>query len=92
MSSGESVSEMVTVGRTLALDRNAALSLLRRLSTDRAVMLDLRRLYADEVGRSALHGLKDETILEQLAERIARGDLTISAFRATESSGPTEGS
>jgi hypothetical protein len=91
MASDESAIEMVTVGRTLALDRNSALSLLRRLSTDRAVMLDLRRLYADEVGRSALHGLKDETVLEQLAERIARGDLTISAFRQMERPGPTEG-
>jgi hypothetical protein len=91
MASDESAIEMVTVGRTLPLDRNSALSLLRRLSTDRAVMLDLRRLYADEVGRSALHGLKDETVLEQLAERIARGDLTISAFRQMERPGPTEG-
>lgn len=91
MASDESVIEMVTVGRTLSLDRNSALSLLRRLSTDRAVMLDLRRLYAEEVGRSALQGLKDETVLEQLAERIARGDLTISAFRPMERPGPTEG-
>lgn len=91
MASDESAIEMVTVGRTLSLDRNSALSLLRRLSTDRAVMLDLRRLYAEEVGRSALHGLKDETVLVQLAELIARGDLTISAFRPTERPGPTEG-
>jgi hypothetical protein len=91
MAKGESVIEQVTVGRTLLLDRGSALALLRRISTDRSVMLELRRLYAEEVGRSALHSLKDETVLEQLAERVARGELTISAFRPAERPGPTEG-
>lgn len=91
MAQGEGTIELVTVGRALSLDRDSALSLLRRLSTDRAVMLDLRRLYSEEVNRSALHTLKDDAILLQLAERIARGDLTISAFRPVEKPGPTEG-
>lgn len=91
MAKGESVIEQVTVGRTLLLDRGSALALLRRISTDRSVMLELRRLYAAEVGRSALHSLKDETVLEQLAERVARGELTISSFRPVERPELTEG-
>jgi hypothetical protein len=74
-------SDQVALGRIMALDRNDALTVLRKLSADRTVMLDLRRLYSEEFGRSALHLLSDDAVLLQLADRIARGELTLSAFR-----------
>ena len=78
------------VGRPLRLDRRAALDLLRRIASDRGDMLALRRLYAQEVGRSAVHTQRDDVILAHLAELIASGVLTASVFRRPEHGAPPE--
>lgn len=76
--------------RPLRLDRAAALALLRDLSRDRSVMADLRRLLARELGRSALHTLRDDQVLAQLAERVAAGALTVAQLRPPLPGAPPE--
>ncbi len=84
-------SEQLVLARTLRLDHRGALALLRRIATDRSVMLELRRLYMEETSRSSCQGIQDDVVLLQLAERIGRGALSVSAFQHPEHPGPPEG-
>lgn len=54
-------------------------------------MGELRRLLAEETARSAVHGLRDDAVLSQLADRVARGELVISRLKPEERPGPPEG-
>lgn len=91
MSSRQIGDEHVYLGRRVRLDRRAALELLRDVAADRHGMRELRRLYAEELGRSALHTVRDEVVLAQLAERIAAGALSVALLRRPEVGGPPEG-
>jgi len=83
--------ELMMVGRRLLLDHGAALSMLRRIAVDRGTMRDLRRLCVEELGRSSLHTMRDEAVLTMLAERIARGHLSVTLLSRPERPGPQEG-
>lgn len=69
--------EDVQIGRALRLDRRAALDLLRDLARDRAVLSDLRRLWAKEAAATSLSFTSDAQVIAQLADRVATGALVI---------------
>ncbi|MRG95825.1 hypothetical protein [Polyangium spumosum] len=64
-------------GRPKRLDRHGILSFLRGIALDRRGMLELRRMLAEELHRSSIHNLRDDVVIEQLAERYLRGSLTL---------------
>ncbi len=47
-------------------------------------MLELRRLLAEELSRSAIFRMRDEVVLEQLAERYVRGSLSLVFVRPAD--------
>ncbi|WP_437306885.1 hypothetical protein [Sorangium sp. So ce388] len=71
----------IYMGHPLRLDRFAAVALLRDIGRDQADMAELRRLCAEELDRRAIHGLRDEQVIAQLAERVAAGGLTVALVR-----------
>ncbi len=71
----------VMLGRPRRLDRHGILAFLRNVALDRRGMLELRRLLADELHRSSIHHLRDDVVLEQLAERYVRGSLSLVLVR-----------
>lgn len=81
---------VIHLGRTLRLDRQAALALLRELGRDRAGMADLRRLLAEELGRASLQAARDEQVITLLAERVATGSLTVALLRHPPPDAPPE--
>ncbi|MDC3956757.1 hypothetical protein KEG38_23050 [Polyangium jinanense] len=64
-------------GRPKRLDRHGILAFLRSVATDRGGMLELRRILADELHRTSIHNMRDELVIEQLADRYLRGSLTL---------------
>ncbi|MDI1483690.1 hypothetical protein [Polyangium sp. y55x31] len=64
-------------GRQKRLDRHGILAFLRSVAVDRRGMLELRRILAEELHRTAIHNLRDELVIEQLADRYLRGSLTL---------------
>lgn len=83
--------EDVQIGRALRLDRGAALALLRDLARDRAVLADLRRLWAKETAATTLCFATDDQVLAQLAGRVASGSLVIARVRAPLPKAPPPG-
>lgn len=81
----------VQIGRALRLDRRTALDLLRDLARDRAVLTDLRRLWAKEAAATTLCLASDEQVLGQLAERVASGALVIARVRQPPPKAPPPG-
>lgn len=77
MSEEASLSAPVLLGRRRRLDKRGILAFLRGVSVDRRGMLELRRLLAVELGRSSIHNLRDDVVLEMLAERYVRGALDL---------------
>lgn len=75
--------EDVQLGRALRLDRRRALELLRDLGRDRAVLADLRRLWARETGATTLCFASDEQVLAQLADLVASGSLAVARVHHT---------
>jgi hypothetical protein len=73
--------ESVQIGRVLPLDHRSALDLLRDLARDRAVLADLRRLWARESAATTLCFTNDEQVLSQLAQRVASGSLVVASVR-----------
>lgn len=71
----------VLLGRPQRLDRRGILTFLRSLAEDRTTMLELRRLLAESLSRSAIFRLRDEAVLEQLAEQYLRGNLSLTIVR-----------
>lgn len=67
----------VLLGRPRRLDRHGILAFLRSIAEDRGTMLELRRLLAEELSRSAIFRMRDDVVLEQLAERYVRGSLSL---------------
>src|SRR5690349_3628214 len=90
-SMAEASVEEILVGRVLRLDRRDALRLLRDLARDRAVLADLRRLWAEETATSNLYLASDERVLTQLAERIAAGSLAITHLAPQYGTAPPPG-
>lgn len=84
--------EDVQIGRALRLDRRGALDLLRDLARDRAVLSDLRRLWAREAAAGAACFAPDEQVLGQLADRVAAGGLVIARVRPPVPRAPPPGS
>ncbi len=84
--------EDVQIGRALRLDRGGALALLRDLARDRAVLADLRRLWAKETAATTLCFATDDQVLAQLSERVASGSLVIARVRAPLPKAPPPGS
>lgn len=80
----------VHLGRPVHLDRHAAVALLRSIGQDRSGMAELRRLYAEEVGRRSLFGVPDEHVIARLAERIATGALMVALVRERMPPAPPE--
>lgn len=83
--------EDVQIGRALRLDRGSALALLRDLARDRAVLADLRRLWAKETAATTLCFATDDQVLAQLSERVASGSLVIARVRAPLPKAPPPG-
>lgn len=71
----------VLLGRPQRLDRRGILTFLRSIAEDRSTMLELRRLLAEELSRSAIFRLRDDAVLEQLADRYLHGSLSLSIVR-----------
>jgi len=67
----------VLLGRPQRMNRHGILTFLRTLAEDRGTMLELRRLLAEELSRSAIFRMRDEVVLEQLADRYVRGSLSL---------------
>ncbi|HRI70424.1 MAG TPA: hypothetical protein PK156_39605 [Polyangium sp.] len=67
----------VLLGRPRRLDRQGILAFLRSIAVDRGTMLELRRLLAEEMSRSAIFRMRDETVIEQLADRYVRGSFSL---------------
>lgn len=74
----------VLLGRPRRLDRHGILAFLRSIAEDRGTMLELRRLLAEELSRSAIFRMRDEVVLEQLADRYVRGSLSLTFVRARD--------
>ncbi|MDI1450428.1 hypothetical protein [Polyangium sp. 6x1] len=72
------------LGRPRRLDRHGILAFLRNVALDRRGMLELRRLLAEELHRSSIHNLRDEVVIEQLADRYVRGSLSLVLVRPRE--------
>ena len=75
MSEGRSESSHALLGRPFRLDRRGIVSFLRGVAADRRGMQELRRLLAEEMRRSSIHHLRDDVVIEQLADRYVRGSL-----------------
>jgi len=71
----------VLLGRPQRLDRLGILTFLRSIAEDRSTMLELRRLLAESLSRSAIFRLRDDAVLEQLAEQYLRGSLSLTIVR-----------
>lgn len=71
----------VLLGRPRRLDRQGILLFLRSIAEDRGTMLELRRLLAEELSRSAIFRMRDEVVLEQLADLYVRGTLSLTFVR-----------
>ena len=65
------------LGRKRRLDKLGILAFLRGIARDRSGMLELRRLCAEELRRSSIHNLRDDVVLELLAERYVHGALDL---------------
>lgn len=74
----------VLLGRPLRFDRQGILTLLRSVSVDRHAMLEMRRFLAEELSRSAIHRMRDETVIELLAEHYLRGTFRFVEVRPHE--------
>lgn len=71
----------VLLGRPRRLDRHGILAFLRSIAEDRGTMLELRRLLAEELSRSAIFRMRDDVVLEQLADRYVHGSLSLVFLR-----------
>jgi hypothetical protein len=83
--------EEIRIGRALRLDRRGALELLRDLARDRAVLADLRRLWARETAATTLCFAPDDQVLAQLADRVASGALVVARVRPPLPKAPPPG-
>lgn len=77
MTSESAPIRQVLIGRKRRLDRLGILTFLRNIARDRAGMHELRRLCADELRRSSIHNLRDEVVIDLLADRYVRGLLDL---------------
>ncbi|HVK64751.1 MAG TPA: hypothetical protein VM694_09760 [Polyangium sp.] len=67
----------ILLGRPRRLDRHGILAFLRNVALDRRGMLELRRMLAEELHRSSIQHLRDDVVIEQLADRYLRGSLSL---------------
>ena len=71
----------ILLGRPRRLDRHGIVAFLRSVALDRRGMLELRRMLAEELHRSSIHNLRDDVVIEQLADRYLRGSLSLVLVR-----------